>query len=283
MIFKLKVVNLYHKQMKTARIYKVTNIKTVDIYVGSTTQTLKERFKAHKSNAKLEKTGKLYDCIRENGIENFTIELLEEFHILSKEDIGLKEKEYYTTLRPSLNSIAPAVSSSKVIGRIYKVYEKIDNANFYIGSTTNDLNIRLIQHQSASMKGKTPLYTYIREKGRNNFVIELVEDNIEIENLIIRENDWLYKLTPPLNKNIFLTRSEKERDKAKYEKNKEKIKNRVNERRKMKRDEINAQKREHYAKNKETILAKQKTQEYKDNANKIRRERRAREKREKES
>jgi len=269
--------------MKTARIYKVTNIKTVDIYVGSTTQTLKERFKAHKSNAKLEKTGKLYDCIRENGIENFTIELLEEFHILSKEDIGLKEKEYYTTLRPSLNSIAPAVSSSKVIGRIYKVYEKIDNANFYIGSTTNDLNIRLIQHQSASMKGKTPLYTYIREKGRNNFVIELVEDNIEIENLIIRENDWLYKLTPPLNKNIFLTRSEKERDKAKYEKNKEKIKNRVNERRKMKRDEINAQKREHYAKNKETILAKQKTQEYKDNANKIRRERRAREKREKES
>lgn len=124
----------------------------------------------------MEKPGKLYDCIRENGIENFTIELLEELEILSKEDIGLKEKEYYTTLRPSLNSIAPAVSSSKVIGRIYKVYEKIDNTKFYIGSTTNDLNIRLIQHQSASMKGTTPLYTYIREKGRDNFSIELVEE-----------------------------------------------------------------------------------------------------------
>ena len=63
--------------------------------------------------------------------------------------------------------------------------------------------------------------------------------------------------------------------------NKEKIKKRVNERRIIKRDEINAQKREHYAKNKETILSKQKTQEYKDNANKIRRERRARKKIEK--
>ena len=117
----------------------------------------------------------------------------------------------------------------------------------------------------------------MREKGRDNFSIELVEDNIETENLIIRENYWLQELKPPLNKNIFLTRTEKERDKAKYEKNKESIKKRVSDRREIKRDEINTQKREHYAKNKETILTKQKTQEYKDNANKIRRERRARE------
>ena len=263
--------------MKTVRVYKIVNTKTDDIYIGSTIQTLTIRFNAHRSNAKLEKSCKLYDCMRENGIENFTIELLEEFEISSKEDIGIKEKKYYTNLNPSLNTISPAVSFFKASGRIYKVYEKIDNEKFYIGSTTNDLNIRLIQHQSASTKGKTPLYTYMREKGRDNFSIELVEDNIETENLIIRENYWLQELKPPLNKNIFLTRTEKERDKAKYEKNKESIKKRVSDRREIKRDEINTQKREHYAKNKETILAKQKTQEYKDNANKIRRERRARE------
>ena len=269
--------------MKTARIYKIINTKTVDIYIGSTIQSLENRFKAHKSNAKLEKSGKLYDCMRENGIENFTIELLEEFEITSKEDIGIIEKKYYTNLNPALNTISPGVSSLKASGRIYKVYEKIDETKFYIGSTTNDLNIRLIQHQSASIKGTTPLYTYIREKGRDNFAIELVEDDIEIENLIIRENHWLQELKPPLNKNIFLTRTEKERDKAKYEKNKESIKKRVSERREIKRDEINAQKREHYAKNKETILEKQKTQEYKDHANKLRRERRDRKKLEKES
>ncbi len=277
MTFKFKVLKVYQKQMKTARIYKIINTKTVDIYIGSTIQSLEKRFNAHKSNSKLKKNGKLYDCMRENGIEHFTIELLEEFEITSKEDIGIKEKKYYTNLKPSLNTISPAVSSLKATGRIYKVYEKIDKTKFYIGSTTNDLNIRLIQHQSASIKGTTPLYTYIREKGRDNFAIELVEDDIEIENLIIRENHWLQELKPPLNKNIFLTRTEKEMDKAKYEKNKESIKKRVSDRREIKRDEINTQKREHYAKNKETILAKQKTQEYKDNANKIRRERRARE------
>lgn len=264
--------------MKKGRIYKIINSKTDDIYIGSTIQTLKNRFKAHKSNAKLNKTGKFYDFMRDNGIENFTIELLEEIDTYSKKDISIKEKEYYTFLSPTLNSIKPKIASSKEIGKIYKLYEISNATKFYIGSTTEKLNSRFIKHKSASIKGTTPLHTYIREKGQNNFSIELIENDIEIDNLIIRENYWINELKPPLNKNTFLTRTEKERDKAKYEKNKEKIKKRVNDRRKIKRDEINAQKREHYAKNKETILAKQKTQEYKDRANKLRRERRAREK-----
>ena len=263
--------------MKTARIYKVTNTRTVDIYIGSTIQTLKKRFKAHRSNAKHNKPGKLYDCIRENGIENFSIELIEEFEIEKIDEIGVREREHYNELKPVLNMKTPNIISHRDVGSIYKVFYSLDSSQFYIGSTVKEIFARLRDHQSASTKGKTPLYTYMREKGRDNFSIELVEDNIETENLIIRENYWLQELKPPLNKNIFLTRTEKERDKAKYEKNKESIKKRVSDRREIKRDEINTQKREHYAKNKETILAKQKTQEYKDNANKIRRERRARE------
>ena len=269
--------------MKTARIYKIVNTKTVDIYIGSTIQTLRKRFKAHRSNAKLEKSGKLYDCMRSNGIEHFTIELLEEFEIQKTEEIGIREREYYIKLNPTLNMKTPNIIINRDVGRIYKVFYILDKTKFYIGSTVKEIFARLTDHQSASINGKTPLYTYIREKGRDNFAIELVEDNIEIENLIIRENHWLQELNPPLNKNIFLTRTEKERDKAKYEKNKEKIKKRVSDRREIKRDEINAQKREHYAKNKETILEKQKTQEYKDHANKLRRERRDRKKLEKES
>jgi group I intron endonuclease len=79
--------------MKKGRIYKIINSKTDDIYIGSTIQTLKNRFKAHKSSAKLNKTGKLYDFIRDNGIENFTIELLKEIDTYSKKDISIKEKE----------------------------------------------------------------------------------------------------------------------------------------------------------------------------------------------
>lgn len=215
--------------------------------------------------------------VRENGIENFSIELIEEFEIEKIDEIGVREREHYNELKPVLNMKTPNIISHRDVGRIYKVFYSLDSSQFYIGSTVKEIFARLRDHQSASTKGKTPLYTYMREKGRDNFSIELVEDNIETENLIIRENYWLQELKPPLNKNIFLTRTEKERDKAKYEKNKESIKKRVSDRREIKRDEINTQKREHYAKNKETILTKQKTQEYKDNANKIRRERRARE------
>ena len=264
--------------MKKAQIYKISNTKTVDIYIGSTIQTLKLRFKAHRSNAKLNKNGKLYDCIRENGIECFNIELLEEFDYTIKQDSGIKEKEYYEKLKPSLNMICPTVASHVKYGRIYKLFNKLKVEDFYIGSTIKTINIRLSHHKSVSNKGTTPIYTYMREVGKDNFEIELVEDNVLITDLIVRENHWIQELKPILNTHIFLCRTEQERDAAKYEKNKERVKKRVNERRIIKRDEINAQKREHYYKNKERILKKQSTREYRDNANKLRRERLARKK-----
>lgn len=97
-------------------------------------------------------------------------------------------------------------------------------------------------HRSASNEGTTPFYTFMRENGKDNFDIECVEDNIPIDHLIVRENHWISELKPTLNKNLFLCRTEQERDKAKYLKNCEKIKKRVNDRRLLKRDEINAQK-----------------------------------------
>ena len=84
--------------MKKAYIYKITNTKTDDIYIGSTIQTIKNRFKAHKSNAKNKKNTLLYECMRENGIENFNVELLEEFSLSNKEEIGIKEKEKWISL-----------------------------------------------------------------------------------------------------------------------------------------------------------------------------------------
>lgn len=263
--------------MKTASIYKITNTKNDDIYVGSTVQPLKSSFKSHKSNANLNKTGKLYDCMRENGVENFAIELIEEFEATSKENIGEKAMEYYKTIEPTLNERAPQISLGATFGRVYKLYNKLDRSYFYIGSTTESINTRLIKHKSASTNGTTPIYTFMREIGKDNFSADLIEDDVPFDNLIARENYWIQELIPPLNTHTFLTRTEQERDKAKYERNKEAIKKRVNDRRIVMRDEINAQKREHYAENREEILAKQRTQEYKDNANKLRNERKARE------
>jgi len=210
--------------MKKARIYKISNTKTDDIYIGSTIQKLKVRFKAHRSNANLNKNGKLYNCMRENGIECFNIELLEEFDYTTRQDVGIKEKHYYEKLKPTLNMKIPNVSIAVKYGRIYKLFNKLKVEDFYIGSTIKNINSRLRDHKSASNNGLTPIYKYMREVGKDNFEIELVEDNILIDNLIIRENHWLQQLKPPLNKNLFLCRTEQERDAAKYQKNKEKIK-----------------------------------------------------------
>ena len=238
-----------------AYIYKISSSKTNEFYIGSTIQELKNRFKTHRSDAKLGKDKRLYECMREHGIENFKIELVEEFEIEDKRDpkIGEKELEYYNKLNPTLNMIAPRISDVKQFGSIYCIKYQDDEKYFYIGSTQKEINDRLSAHKSASVNGTTPFYNFMRQNGRENFIIECIEDNIPVNQLIIRENYWINELKPTLNKNINLCITEKERDRFKYIKNREKRLEQVNKRRLLKRDEINAQKREHYHANKERI------------------------------
>jgi len=236
-------------------IYKITNTKTSDLYIGSTIQHPKNRFKAHRSNANLGKPGTLYEAIRKIGVEYFSIEVVEECEI---EELDRKEKEYYQKLAPSLNMIAPRIKDREEIGRIYKLFYRLDATQFYVGSTRKTTHKRLHDHRSASNDGKTPLYRFVRQNGKDNFEIECLEDNIPIEQLITRENHWIAEIKPTLNKNTNLCITEKERDRLKYLKNRDKRCNQVNTRRILKRDEINAQKKEHYQANKDRINQKDK-------------------------
>ena len=246
------VSNLIKITKMKGYIYKIVNTKTEDIYIGSTIQELKDRFKSHRSNAKLGKTEKLYECMTTNGIENFFIELLEELDI-TKCELGVKEREYYKKYKPSLNMKTPNIIKDKKYGRIYRITYNEDETIFYIGSTTKIIENRLSEHRSTSNNGATPLYKFMREKGRDNFDIECLEDDIPIEQLIVSENHWITELDPVLNKNKNLCITEQERDHLKYLKNRDKILKRVTNRRIVKRDEINLQKMEHYYKNSERL------------------------------
>jgi predicted GIY-YIG superfamily endonuclease len=239
-------------------IYKITNTETPDIYIGSTIQPLKNRFKTHKSNAKLGKTEKLYEYMRIYGVECFSIELLEEFEIISKSDLGIKENEYYRKFNPSLNMKSPNICTDREYGRVYSVYLINDKTKNYIGSTIKNINDRLSDHRSASNNGKTPFYNFMRQNGKENFEIECLEDDVPFCELITRENYWINELDPPLNKNTNLCITEKERDRLKYIRNREKRLKQVSERRLLKRDEINEQKRQHYLVNKDKIGQKDK-------------------------
>ena len=87
------------------KIYKIYNIITDDIYIGSTTQKLCERMRQHRCDNRSEKRGHflIYKAFREHGVENFFIELVEKCPCNDKDELRRKEGEYIRALKPSLN------------------------------------------------------------------------------------------------------------------------------------------------------------------------------------
>lgn len=100
--------------MKLAKIYKIINSVTDDVYVGWTTQPLYKRLYLHKCDMSKGKEGKLYNLMREFGVDKFRIELLEEYPHTSPEQARAKELEYRRrigTLNTALPTPSPKPSS----------------------------------------------------------------------------------------------------------------------------------------------------------------------------
>ena len=80
---------------------KIYTIRCYDdptlIYVGSTTQTISQRWNDHKKNAqnpnKRDYSMKVYETMRERGLNKFYIELYEEVPCTNREQLGKREGE----------------------------------------------------------------------------------------------------------------------------------------------------------------------------------------------
>lgn len=77
--------------MKNFLVYKITCKINNKIYVGQTTETLKQRFSRHMGYQKDEHDTKFYRAIRKYGAENFYIEELD----IARNQEELDEKEYF--------------------------------------------------------------------------------------------------------------------------------------------------------------------------------------------
>lgn len=71
-------------------VYKITNIKTGKIYIGSTQMALKKRLLGHATNKR--GAPNLYSDIIAYGVDNFSIELIEE--CVNRENM-LKRENYW--------------------------------------------------------------------------------------------------------------------------------------------------------------------------------------------
>ena len=88
----IKYINMNNYQ--EAKIYKVVNRLNSEIYVGSSTVDLEQRMIKHRCEAKQRPyLSKFYTYMNELGIDNFEIELIEEFPCECQEELRRREGE----------------------------------------------------------------------------------------------------------------------------------------------------------------------------------------------
>ena len=82
-------------------IYKITNRHDGKFYVGQTVNAITYRFRKHCEQARRGEGYKLHAAIRKHGVDNFTVELLEECESL--EHLNEREEHLISTLKPAYN------------------------------------------------------------------------------------------------------------------------------------------------------------------------------------
>ena len=112
---------------------------------------------------------------------------------------------------------------------VYKIYNKLNPEEFYIGSTIQSLTRRFLHHKRSDMKLKSKLYKLMKENEFDNFDIELLccyEDCENKTQLRKLEQEFIDELKPSINKYRAYCSEEKIKEQLViyYENNKEKIK-----------------------------------------------------------
>ena len=114
------------KDFSKSKIYCIRNNINDEIYVGSSTQPLSKRMEKHRSTIKDIKRGKcsLYQRMKELGVENFYIELIEEYPCENIEQLRRKEGEWIRKM---------ATLNDQIAGRTTREYyeEHIEDKKAY--------------------------------------------------------------------------------------------------------------------------------------------------------
>lgn len=84
------------------RVYKITSCKGDEIYVGSTTQILSQRFYEHKYEYTSKRRGKKnsnWDLFDKYGVENCKIELIKEYEVVDRQHLDAYEQLWISKLK----------------------------------------------------------------------------------------------------------------------------------------------------------------------------------------
>ena len=107
------------------KIYQILNSVTDDVYIGSTTQSLCNRMKEHRSKSKKQIVlSRIYKAIQEHGIENFYIELIEKFPCTTKEELCAREGYHIRKEKSSLNYAIAGRSKKEYWEEYYELHRE---------------------------------------------------------------------------------------------------------------------------------------------------------------
>ena len=237
------------RNYQNGKIYCIRNSITPDIYIGSTTQPLSKRMETHRSKCKKYEGGcVLFKQMRELGLDNFYIELLEEFPCDNVEQLRKREGELTREHKPKLNT------------RI----ECRTNQEYYIDTR----DVRLQYNKEYYDKNKDKLIDNVKQYYKDNkehkqeYIKQYREKNID--KIKAYEQDRYNKLKDQIKnqrKNYMANNKDKikESQKQYYEHNKETILQKNKEYYQANKETKRALKREYYWQNKDKLSEAKKT------------------------
>lgn len=90
----------------TGYIYKITNLINQKAYIGKTINSIEERWKEHKKEAMRQRAENrpLYKALNKYGVENFSIELVEEVDVKNLSEREIYWIGYYHTYTEGYNA-----------------------------------------------------------------------------------------------------------------------------------------------------------------------------------
>ena len=78
----------YYPKVSTGYIYKITNNLNNKLYIGSTKTTIEQRFNEHRQTRD---TSPLHQAIQKDGIEHFTIEVVQTVQFVDEQQLLIYE------------------------------------------------------------------------------------------------------------------------------------------------------------------------------------------------
>ena len=181
--------------MTNGKIYKIQNKINGLVYIGCTISSLKKRFQEHLYRCfKTDYKSKLYNSIKKYGVENFTIDLVDECDL---NVIYETEKKYIKEFNSYHNGLNSTYGGEGCLGYTHspeirkKISEGTKNGNSHKGKTYEELYGDRAEEEKMKRKKSVKLkWDGMNEDERNNRVKktkEAVKNNSKYSQEIINE------------------------------------------------------------------------------------------------